>query len=31
MGKLCLKRKIDGYLEQWKRDENRNPLIVKGP
>ena len=31
MSTLYLKRKIDGYLEQWKRDENRNPLIVKGP
>lgn len=30
MSTLYLKRKIDGYLEQWKRDENRNPLIVKG-
>lgn len=31
MSTLYLKRKIDSYLEQWKRDENRNPLIVKGP
>ena len=26
-----LKRKIDGYLSDWKRDPNHKPLIVKGP
>lgn len=26
-----LKRKIDLYLEEWRRDEARKPLIVKGP
>lgn len=25
-----LKRKIDGYLEAWRQDEHRKPLIVKG-
>lgn len=28
---LYLKRKIDEYLEKWKADTNRKPLIVKGP
>lgn len=28
---LYLKRKIDAYLEQWKQDTDRKPLIVKGP
>ena len=31
MSKLYLKRKIDRYLDQWKKDEGRYPLIVKGP
>lgn len=26
-----LKRKIDAYLEEWRQDEGRKPLIVKGP
>lgn len=26
-----LKRKIDEYLEEWRQDESRKPLIVKGP
>lgn len=26
-----LKRKIDEYLEGWRQDEGRKPLIVKGP
>lgn len=26
-----LKRKIDIYLEEWKRDSHRKPLVVKGP
>ena len=25
-----LRRKIDKYLKNWKEDENRMPLIVKG-
>ncbi len=28
---IYLKRKIDDYLVKWKSDEERNPLIVKGP
>lgn len=28
---LYLKRKIDAYLEAWKSDPGRKPLIVKGP
>ena len=28
---LYLERKIDAFLEQWKQDEYRKPLIVKGP
>lgn len=28
---LYLKRKIDAYLETWKSDPDRKPLIVKGP
>jgi len=31
MSELYLNRKIDSYLKKWKIDENRNPLIVKGP
>ncbi len=27
---MYLKRKIDGYLDGWKSNPNRNPLIVKG-
>lgn len=26
-----MERKIDKYLEQWQRDENRKPLIIFGP
>lgn len=26
-----LKRKIDFYLEKWKKDSHRKPLVVKGP
>lgn len=26
-----LKRKIDFYLEEWKKDSHRKPLVVKGP
>ena len=28
---MYLKRKIDTYLINWKNNENRKPLIVKGP
>ena len=28
---LYLKRKIDTYLEAWKANPDRKPLIVKGP
>lgn len=28
---MYLKRKIDAYLSQWKNNEDRKPLIVKGP
>ena len=28
---MYLKRKADMFLEQWKHDANRNPLIIKGP
>ncbi|WP_373729806.1 ATP-binding protein [Bacteroides heparinolyticus] len=28
---MYLKRKIDLYLEKWKSDENKKPLMVKGP
>lgn len=28
---LYLKRKIDDYLEAWKEDADKKPLIVKGP
>lgn len=28
---MYLKRKIDSYLIEWKTNENRKPLIVKGP
>ena len=28
---MYLKRKIDSYLMNWKNNENRKPLIVKGP
>ena len=30
MADIYLKRKIDSYLIQWKRDTERKPLIVKG-
>ena len=30
METLYLKRKIDNFLLNWKDDENRKPLIVKG-
>ena len=26
-----LKRKIDSFLEEWKEEEDKKPLIVKGP
>lgn len=28
---MYLKRKIDTYLMNWKNNEDREPLIVKGP
>lgn len=28
---IYLKRKIDDYLQEWKKDEDKNPLIIKGP
>ena len=28
---MYLKRKIDCFLDQWKADPDRKPLIVKGP
>ena len=28
---MYLARKIDKYLEQWKKDDDRKPIIVKGP
>lgn len=28
---MYLKRKIDDYLLEWKANENRKPLIIKGP
>ncbi len=28
---MYLKRKIDAYLSEWKNNEDRKPLIVKGP
>lgn len=31
MAGIYLRRKIDGYLEEWKQDAERKPLIVKGP
>ncbi len=31
MAKTYLKRKIDEYLDLWKKDPNRRPLIVRGP
>ena len=27
---MYLQRKIDVYLKEWKQDEHRRPLIVKG-
>lgn len=30
-GKMYLKRKIDLYLEEWKKSKTGKPLIVKGP
>lgn len=27
---MYIERKIDGYLQEWKKDPNRKPLIVKG-
>ena len=27
---MYLKRKIDTYLSEWKKTENRLPLIIKG-
>lgn len=31
MDEIYLKRKIDGFLMEWKANQNRRPLIVKGP
>lgn len=31
MTEAYLRRKIDSYLNLWKKDANRKPLIVKGP
>lgn len=31
MVETYLKRRIDNYLDLWKKDSNRKPLIVKGP
>ena len=28
---MYLKRKIDTFLDEWKKDADRKPLIVKGP
>ena len=28
---MYLKRKADAYLNAWKSDPNRSPLIIKGP
>ena len=28
---LYLKRKIDAFLDEWKANQDRKPLIVKGP
>ena len=28
---IYLKRKIDTFLEEWKQNPERKPLIVKGP
>jgi predicted AAA+ superfamily ATPase len=28
---MYLRRKIDGFLAEWKENENRKPLIIKGP
>lgn len=27
---MYLKRKVDFFLEEWKADKNRKPLIIKG-
>ena len=27
---MYLKRKVDAFLEEWKADKNRKPLVVKG-
>ena len=27
---MYLKRKVDKFLEAWKNDEDRKPLIIKG-
>lgn len=31
MSEIYLKRKIDQYLDSWKQDPDRRPLIVRGP
>ena len=31
MEELYLKRKIDAFLSIWKQNNDRKPLIVKGP
>ena len=28
---IYLKRKIDGFLREWKQNPDRKPLVVKGP
>ena len=28
---LYLERKVDHFLRSWKEDEDRKPLIIKGP
>ena len=30
MIQMYLKRKVDAFLEAWKADQNRKPLIIKG-
>ena len=27
---MYLRRKVDSFLEAWKADQNRKPLIIKG-
>ncbi|MDO4303820.1 MAG: AAA family ATPase, partial [Bacillota bacterium] len=28
---MYLRRKVDDFLEEWKNETDRNPLIIKGP